>query len=79
MASKNEWNSFFLDAKIPKDVAAKYAVNFYRNRMSFEMLPDLNKVSKHLDFFDMYGTYDVKTQFSLKYILPYVKVLSECI
>jgi len=43
MASKNEWNDFFLDAKIPKDVAARYAVNFYKNRMSFEMLADLNK------------------------------------
>jgi len=43
MASKSEWNNFFLDAKIPKDVAARYAVNFYKNRMSFEMLADLNK------------------------------------
>jgi len=43
MASKAEWNSFFLDAKIPKDVAARYAVNFYNNRMSFDMLADLNK------------------------------------
>jgi len=43
MASKSEWNDFFLDAKIPKDVAARYAVNFYKNRMSFDMLADLNK------------------------------------
>jgi len=43
MASKTEWNEFFLDAKIPKDVAARYAVNFYKNRMSFDMLSDLNK------------------------------------
>ena len=45
MASKTEWNEFFLDAKIPKDVAARYAVNFYKNRMSFDMLSDLNKVN----------------------------------
>ena len=45
MASKSEWNDFFLDAKIPKDVAARYAVNFYKNRMSFDMLSDLNKVN----------------------------------
>ena len=44
MASKSEWNIFFLDAKIPKDVAARYAVNFHKNRMSFEMLADLTKV-----------------------------------
>ena len=24
MASKSEWNNYFLDAKIPKDVAALY-------------------------------------------------------
>ena len=47
MASKSEWNEFFLDAKIPKDVAARYAVNFYKNRMSFDMLADLNKVKFH--------------------------------
>ena len=43
MASKSEWNEFFLDAKIPKDIAARYAVNFYKNRMSFDMLADLTK------------------------------------
>ena len=48
MASKSEWNNFFLDAKIPKDVAARYAVNFYKNRMSFEMLADLNKVNMYI-------------------------------
>ena len=48
MASKSEWNEFFLDAKIPKDIAARYAVNFYKNRMSFDMLADLNKVKFHI-------------------------------
>ena len=48
MASKSEWNNFFMDAKIPKDVAARYAVNFYKNRMSFEMLADLNKVNIYI-------------------------------
>ena len=43
MASKSEWNEFFLDAKIPKDVAPLYAENFYKNRMSFDMLADLTK------------------------------------
>ena len=43
MASKSEWNDFFLDAKIPKDVAPLYAENFCKNRMSFDMLPDLTK------------------------------------
>ena len=43
MASKNVWNEFFLDAKIPKDVAPLYAENFCKNRMSFDMLPDLTK------------------------------------
>ena len=43
MTSTSEWNEFFLDAKIPKDVAARYAVNFYKNRMSFDMLADLTK------------------------------------
>jgi len=43
MASKIEWNEFFLDAKIPKDVAPLYAENFCKNRMSFDMLADLTK------------------------------------
>ena len=45
MGSTKEWNNFFLDAGIPKTVAARYAVTFSDNRMSFEMLMDLNKVS----------------------------------
>ena len=43
MASKIEWNEFFLDAKIPKDVAPLYAETFCKNRMSFDMLADLTK------------------------------------
>ena len=43
MASQSEWNNFFLEAKIPEDVAPLYAKNFYKNRMSFDMLADLTK------------------------------------
>ena len=43
MTSTSEWNEFFLDAKIPKDVALLYVKNFYENRMSFGMLADLTK------------------------------------
>ena len=43
MASKSEWNDFFLNAKIPNDVAPLYAENFCKNRMSFDMLADLTK------------------------------------
>ena len=43
--STREWNNFFIDAGIPKNVAAQYAAVFNTNRMSFEMLMDLNKVS----------------------------------
>ena len=57
MASKSEWNEFFLDAKIPKDIAARYAVNFYKNRMSFDMLADLNKVKFHIFFVFPYMEY----------------------
>ena len=43
MASQSEWNNFFLEAKIPEDVAPLYAKNFCKNRMSFDMLADLTK------------------------------------
>ena len=43
--STREWNNFFIDAGIAKNVAAQYAAVFNTNRMSFEMLMDLNKVS----------------------------------
>ena len=46
--STREWNNFFIDAGIPKNVAAQYAAVFNTNRMSFEMLMDLNKVSLFL-------------------------------
>lgn len=57
MGSTKEWNNFFLDAGIPKTVAARYAVTFSDNRMSFEMLMDLNKVSTCLHF-----VYAIKNQ-----------------
>ena len=60
MASKSEWNEFFLDAKIPKDIAVRYAVNFYKNRMSFDMLADLNKVKFHIFFVSPYIDYHVQ-------------------
>ena len=34
---------FFLDAGIPKDSSAEYAVNFEQNRMELDMLPELDK------------------------------------
>ena len=43
MASQSDWNEFFLNAKIRKDVAPLYAETFYKNRMSFDMLADLTK------------------------------------
>ena len=42
--SMKEWNNFFIDAGIPKNVAAQYASVFHSNRMTFDMLMDLNKV-----------------------------------
>ena len=50
MASTSEWNQFFLDAKIPRDIAAEYAIRFRENRISFDMLMDLNKVKIDLHF-----------------------------
>ena len=51
MASTQEWNKFFLEAKVPKDAAARYAVTFNRNRISFDMMLDLDKVSsEHVEY-----------------------------
>jgi len=41
--STREWSKFFMDAGIPKTDAAQYAAVFNSNRMTFEMLMDLNK------------------------------------
>ena len=38
-----KWMKFFLDAGIPKDSSAEYAVNFEQNRMELDMLPELDK------------------------------------
>ena len=34
---------FFLDAGIPKESSAEYAVNFEENRMEMDMLAELDK------------------------------------
>ena len=44
MTSTSEWIHFFEEAGIPGNVAASYAVAFSENRMSFNILGDLNKV-----------------------------------
>ena len=49
--STKEWSKFFMDAGIPKTDAAQYAAVFNSNRMTFEMLMDLNKVLLQFIFF----------------------------
>ena len=44
MASTREWITFFQDARIPRSAAAQYAMTFTENRISMDMLMDLNKV-----------------------------------
>lgn len=43
------WMKFFLDAGIPKDSSAEYAINFESNRMEMDMLPELDKDYLRLD------------------------------
>ena len=43
MASTRQWMKFFLDAGIPPDSSAQYAVTFETNRMGLDMLMDLDK------------------------------------
>jgi len=38
-----QWMKFFLDAGIPKESSAEYAVNFEENRMEMDMLEELDK------------------------------------
>ena len=38
-----QWMKFFLDAGIPKESSAEYAVNFEENRMEMDMLAELDK------------------------------------
>jgi hypothetical protein len=45
MVSTSEWNRFFVGAGIPRSIAAQYAVTFNENRINFDMLMDLNKVT----------------------------------
>jgi len=43
MATTKQWMRFFLDAGIPPDSAAHYAVTFEKNRMELDMVGDLDK------------------------------------
>lgn len=43
MATTKQWMRFFLDAGIPPDSAAHYAVTFEKNRMGLDMVGDLDK------------------------------------
>ena len=43
MATTKQWMRFFLDAGIPPDSAAHYAVTFEQNRMGLDMVGDLDK------------------------------------
>eukprot|EP00092_Neocalanus_flemingeri_P008232 GFUD01008877.1.p1 GENE.GFUD01008877.1~~GFUD01008877.1.p1 ORF type:complete len:694 (-),score=206.87 GFUD01008877.1:123-2204(-) len=43
MSSTRQWMKFFLDAGIPPDSSAQYAVTFETNRMGLDMLMDLDK------------------------------------
>ena len=38
-----QWMKFFLDAGIPKESSAEYAVTFETNRMEMDMLAELDK------------------------------------
>ena len=40
-----EWISFFQEARIPRTAAAQYAMTFVENRITMDMLLDLNKAS----------------------------------
>ena len=44
MASKERWVEFFTEARIPPGAAKQYAKAFDDNRISTDMLMDLNKV-----------------------------------
>ena len=44
MTAPSEWVKFFEDANIPTADATKYGVSFAENRISMNMLGDLNKV-----------------------------------
>ena len=45
MTAPSEWVTFFEEAGIPHSVATKYGVSFSENRISMNMLGDLDKVS----------------------------------
>ena len=38
-----QWMKFFLDAGIPKDTSAEYALEFESNRMEMNLLGELDK------------------------------------
>ena len=43
MAMARQWMKFFLDAGIPKDTSAEYALEFESNRMEMNLLGELDK------------------------------------
>ena len=45
MVSTREWTNFFQEAQIPRSAAAQYAMTFAENRITMDMLMDLNKVN----------------------------------
>ena len=53
MASTREWITFFQDARIPRSAAAQYAMTFTENRISMDMLMDLNKVRAYYAYMCM--------------------------
>ena len=52
MISTREWISFFQEARIPRSAAAQYAMTFTENRITMDMLMDLNKASCLVLYFD---------------------------
>lgn len=42
-----EWICFFQEARIPRTAAAQYAMTFVENRITMDMLLDLNKASNY--------------------------------
>ena len=65
MTAPSEWVKFFEDANIPKADATKYGVSFAENRISMNMLGDLNKVNKIPFFLNLNSSF--KCAFTSRY------------